>query len=283
MHVDLFHNLFETSTLAFSAISSGETLCFVIDQQVHPDALARLYGVGEPIVIEPLYLGTEFATISEGPLWLQARWGSALANCAMRLCEDRFAGIAIRAADPAQALAHARWLLRVNDGSGGQSLLSYHKPSLWAALSLTSGSSRMSLLGPWQSVYSPAASRFQDDQQRWLGWSGNPNTDRLSQPSVFTLPENISHNQRQIDWLYWLDEYFADYAEPNRAQVPNLIANLDLLVNSEIIEGAHLLKLAALTAEMRFDGQPQIMAILQSKDYAFIKVSRLLELELTPA
>jgi hypothetical protein len=283
MHVDLLDIFFETPVAPFNTIPAGETLCFIIDQQIHRDALPQLYGVGEPIVVEPLYFGTEFAAIDKGPLWLQARWGGELAACAAQLCEKQFAGIALRTADAAKALAHARWLLRVNDGSGGQSLLSYHKPSLWPALSLTSGATRASLLGPWQEVHSPAPRHFYDIPGSWLSWPGNPNADHLSQPSAFTLPTHIAQDQRRLDWLYWLDEYFAEYGSPDRAQLPEIVANLDLLVQSEIVEGTQLIKLATLTAGASFASQPQVMAILQTTDYAFIKVDQLLELSATAA
>lgn len=283
MHVDILDRLLDSPATAFNAIATGETLCFIIDQQTHGDALARLYGAGDPIEIEPLYFGTEFASIDNGPLWLQARWGSALANCAAGLCENQSGGIAVRTANPDKALAHARWLLRANDGSGGQSLLSYHKPSLWAALSLTSGATRASPLGPWQNVYSPAPGHFCETPHSWLSWPGNPIADPLSQPSAFTLPTHLAQDERRLDWLYWLDEYFAEYGSPERPRLPGIIANLELLVQSEIVDGNHLLKLAALTAAAPFAAQPQAMAILQTTDYAFIKVDRLLEMAGTTA
>ncbi|WP_311968431.1 DUF4123 domain-containing protein [Pseudomonas baltica] len=283
MHVDLLDRLLELPATAFSAIAAGETLCFIIDRQTHSDALSQLYGVGEPIEIEPLYFGTEFASMDDGPLWLQARWGGELARCAARLCENQLGGIALRTAHPAKALAHARWLLRANDGSGGQSLLSYHKPSLWAALSLTDGATRDSLLGPWLSVYSPAPSHFFDTARSWLSWPGNPNAHCLSQHPAFTLPARTAQDQQRLDWLYWLDEYFAEYGSPERARLPGIIVNLDLLVQGEIFQSDHLLKLATLTAEAPFAAQPQAMAILQTTDYDFIKVDRLLEMAGTTA
>ena len=60
-------------------------------------------------------------------------------------------------------------------------------------------------------------------------------------------------------------------------RVPLIIANLALLAGAGIIKGKHLLELSHLSAAAPFEGQPQIKAILQTTNDAFIKVEQLLE------
>ena len=129
--------------------------------------MSRLYRVGEPVVCEGLFFRTEFVEIPDGPLWLVAPRGSKLAAEAAKLCEEHFSGIAISTPAPEKALAHARWLLKANDGSGGQSLLSYHKPSLWAALAYTAEKTFDQLLGCWSAVYAPAPGNFGQQRGPW--------------------------------------------------------------------------------------------------------------------
>jgi hypothetical protein len=145
-------------------------------------------------------------------------------------------------------------------------------------LALSSADTRATLFGPWLSVYTPAPSHFLDAAAPWLVWPGNPPPNHLSQPPAFTLPEKIATNQRRIDWVYWLDEYFSEYGSPAKVRLPELIANLDLLVENQIVEGRHLLKLSALSAAGSLESQPQVMAILHTTQDAFIKVDQLLEL-----
>ncbi|CAI8904789.1 DUF4123 domain-containing protein [Pseudomonas serboccidentalis] len=278
MHVKALSALLAEPRYNFSDLpAASESLCFIIDQGLQPQALSRLYRVGEPVVSQGLFFGTDFAEIPEGPLWLVAPRGSKLAEEATKLCEEHFSGIAISTPDPEKALAHARWLLRANDGSGGQSLLSFHKPSLWAALAYTADKTFDQLLGCWSAVYSPAPKNFGEQRGPWLAWIANKESTWPGDKAPFNLPEAAAQVQARLGWLYWVDEEYTAFEEPSNDRLNDIADNLDLLLKSNIYEGDHLLKLGHAVNGPLFETQPEIMAILQSKDESFIKVDRLLE------
>lgn len=287
MHVKALSALLDAPRHAFDQLpreSAGPTLCFIIDRTRQPEATSRLYRLGEPINCQGLFLDTDFAEMAaEGPLWLTAPWGSRVAAEAAKLCEENFAGIALTTDDPAKALAHARWLLRANDGSGGQSLLSFHKPSLWAALAYTAGESSHQLFGPWQHVYSPAPVHFGRNRGTWLSWRTVSELEWLGDVSAFNLPQAAPTVQEHVGWVYWADEQYAVYGEPTDEQLPNLVENLKVLVAHNIYEGRHLLKLGQITNGPLLETQPQAMTILQSREESFIKVQQLQQLATSAA
>ncbi|QXI18111.1 DUF4123 domain-containing protein [Pseudomonas hamedanensis] len=288
MHVKALSALLEAPRHGFADLpreSSDLTLCFIIDRARQPDAMSRLYRVGEPVVdAQGLFLNTDFAEIaSDGPLWLTAPWGSRLAAEAAQLCEENFSGIALATTVPDKALAHARWLLRANDGSGGQSLLSYHKPSLWAALAYTAGDNSHQLFGPWQHVYSPAPAHFGRNRGSWLSWRAVAELEWLGDTAAFSLPPAAPKVQEHLGWVYWADEHYVAYGEPTDEQLPNLVENLNVLVAHNIYEGRHMLKLGPITNGPLLETQPQAMAILQSREESFIKVQQLQQLATSAA
>ncbi|CRL52659.1 DUF4123 domain-containing protein [Pseudomonas sp. URMO17WK12:I11] len=264
--------------------AASQTLCFIIDRVRQPDTMSRLYRVGEPMNSQGLFIGTDFAEIAaDGPLWLTAPWGSRLAAEAATLCAHNHCGIALTTDDPVKALAHARWLLRANDSSGGQSLLSYHKPSLWAALAYSAGETSHELFGPWQHVYTPAPIHFGAGKGTWLDWRASSELKWIGDVSAFDLPEEAPKVQARLGWVYWVDEQYAAFGEPTDEELPNIGANLDLLVQHNIYEGRHLLKLAQVTNGPLLESQPQAMAILQSREESFIKVEQLKQLATSAA
>ena len=287
MHVKALSALLDAPRHAFDQLpreSAGPTLCFIIDRTRQPEATSRLYRLGEPINCQGLFLDTDFAEMAaEGPLWLTAPWGSRVAAEAAKLCEENFAGIALTTDAPAKALAHARWLLRANDGSGGQSLLSFHKPSLWAALAYTAGENSHQLFGPWQHVYSPAPVHFGRNRGTWLSWRPVSELEWLGDVSAFNLPQAAPTVQEHLGWVYWADEQYAVYGEPTDEQLPNLVENLKVLVAHNIYEGRHLLKLGQITNGPLLETQPQAMTILQSREESFIKVQQLQQLATSAA
>jgi hypothetical protein len=282
MHVKALSALLEAPRHSFEQLpreSSGQSLCFIIDRARQPEAMSRLYRIGEPMNSQGLFIGTDFAEMAaDGPLWLTAPWGSRLAHEAAKLCEENYAGIALTTAAPDKALAHARWLLRANDGSGGQSLLSYHKPSLWAALAYTAVENSQQLFGPWQHVYTPAPVHFGRNRGHWLSWRSVSELEWLGDVSAFNLPSDAPKVQEHLGWIYWTDAQYAAYGEPTDEELPNLVANLNVLVAHNIYEGRHLLKLGPITNGPLLETQPQAMAILQSREESFIKVQQLQQL-----
>lgn len=282
MHVNAMNALLAAPRYAFEQLprdGSSQSLCFIIDRGRQPEAMSILYRVGEPMNTQPLFGNTDFAELaSEGPLWLVAPWGSRLAAEAARLCAENGAGIALTAEDPTQALAHARWLLKANDGSGGQSLLSYHKASLWAALVYTAGDTANQLFGPWQNVYSPAPRNFGPQNGHWLAWNRDAQQPWNADGPAFNLPADTARVQARLGWVYWVDEQYAAFGEPKDERLPDITENLDVLLEHQIYEGRHLLKLAPVVNGPLFKTRPQAMTVLQSKEESFIKVEQLQQL-----
>ncbi|NYH12011.1 DUF4123 domain-containing protein [Pseudomonas moraviensis] len=287
MHVKALSALLAAPRHTFEQLpreNAGSTLCFIIDRARQPDTMSRLYRIGEPIDSQDLFLATDFAEMAnDGPLWLIAPWGSRLAVEAAKLCEENYAGIALITDEPAKALAHARWLLRANDGSGGQSLLSYQKPSLWAALAYTADETSHQLFGPWQHVYSPAPVHFGSNRGHWMSWRSVSELEWLGDVSAFNLPPAAPKVQEHLGWVYWVDEHYAIYGEPTDEELPNLVENLNVLVAHNIYEGRHLLKLGQITNGPLLETQPQAMTILQSREESFIKVQQLQQLSTSAA
>lgn len=281
MHVTAMNTLLAAPRYGFESLpreQSSQVLCFIIDRARQPEAMSRSYRIGEPMNAQALFSSTDFAEIAnEGPLWLTAPWGSRLAVEATRLCEENHSGIALVAEDATQALAHARWLLRANDGSGGQSLLSYHKPSLWAALAYTAGDASIQLFGPWQAVYSPAPSHFGKERGAWLSWTAKSELKWRGDGPAFNLPDNAAKIQARLGWLYWVDEQYAAFGEPADDRINEIAENLDLLLKNNIYEGDHLLKLASVVDGPLLETRPEAMAILQSREESFIKVEQLMQ------
>lgn len=264
---------------------TGQPLYFMIDRQRQPDLLAWLYAVDEPFEPYQLLQLTEFSHLTEqGPLWFSAPAGSRLAQTAEQLCLNAHAGLALTADTADQALAHARWLLTVNDGSGGQSLATHYHPELWAALTSTAtDTGNQHLFGPWQTVYSPAPRHIGQPSGGWLHWQAGRDESvlPLSDAMHYSLPDNTRDTYRTFRWLYWLDRHIKRFPGLEEQHLPGLIDNLELLTSHGIVEGRHLLDLAALLRQPALVNRPGIRPILDSGEPPHRKVSQLRGLPLS--
>lgn len=257
--------------------SPGQSLCFIIDQSRQPDALIRLYGLGHPLEQQQLFRGTQFEALADkGPIWVSAPETAELKTLAAELCQQRNAGICLLTSDVQQALEHARWLLKVNDGSGGQSLFSYYRPSVWAAVAIAAEHFPALLLGPWAQVFSPAPRHFGKSNGDWFAWhaEARPPTD-TEYETHFTLPPDTAALQRRFGWLYWVDEEHEVFGFPDAAALPSLISNLELLTRHRIQQARHLRRLAELLAGPPLEHRADVMAILGSTQQAFQKTDQL--------
>ncbi|WP_417663557.1 DUF4123 domain-containing protein [Pseudomonas sp.] len=259
--------------------SDANVLYFIIDQGRQPDALERLYGIGQSWSPEYLLGNTEYSHLAaSGPLWFSAEKGSELAVLGMHLCKEKHAGIIISADDGQRAFAHAQWLIKVNDGSGGQSLATYYLPSFWAALaSAVSDTQRAELMGPWHSVYSSVPGYLDSQSDHWLSWHREaPESAQPSiEPPLFSLPQKVMPIYRTLRWVYWIDEVYPAFGSPTEQQLPQVIDNLELLVQQGIYQGRHLVQLPELVSGPAVNGRAEIMAILQSRSEAFVKIEHL--------
>ena len=260
--------------------SAGQSLCFIIDQSRQPEALERLYGLGHPLDQQNLFLRTEFAALADkGPIWISAPETAELKALAAELCQQRNAGICLLTRDVQQALKHARWLLKANDGSGGQSLLSYYRPSLWAALMTAAERPSAHLLGPWTSVFSSAPRHFGEGNGDWIAWPANQEPlGPTAYAMHFNLPPATVARQRRFGWLYWLDEEYAAFGSPETQSLPCIIDNLELLTQHRIYQARHLRELAALLTGPPLEDRPDVMAILVSDQLAYQKTDQLKKL-----
>lgn len=271
------------SNSGLSPRRAGQSLCFIIDQSRQPEALMRLYDLGQPIEQDNLFRSTEFESLTDkGPIWLSAPESSELKSLAAQLCLERHAGIALLTDDLPAALDHARWLLKVNDGSGGQSMLNYYRPSLWAALAITSGQHLGRLTGPWSSVFSPATRHFGGLPDQWIAWHSDTNSAPDNYQTRFNLPQGCAALQKRLGWVHWVDEQYPAFGSPSQNQLPGIADNLDTLVKHRITQGRHLLRLSQLVVGPPLDQITQAMAILQSKEASFRKVEQLERLDLEP-
>ncbi|WP_339848105.1 DUF4123 domain-containing protein [uncultured Halopseudomonas sp.] len=274
--LEAFLSLPRLDTHSLITDKPGQSLCFIIDQSRQQNTLARLYDLGQPIDQDNLYRNTEFAAMADqGPIWVSAPETAELRLLAAQLCLEKNAGIALLTNNVAAAQAHARWLLKASDSSGGQSLLSYYRPALWAALAMTSSQNLVRLMGPWASVFSPAPMHFGHPEGQWIGWRTESQHSSSPAEPCFKLPADTARVQRQLGWVYWVDEHYSVFASPSQDQLPGIAHNLSTLVDHRIAQGRHLLRLSKIVAGPLLDQDPQAMVILESKDSSFKKVERL--------
>lgn len=274
--LDEFLSLPRSQSRDVSAGKPGQSLCFIIDQSRQQDTLARLYGLGHPLEQDNLFRNTEFSSmVDQGPIWVSAPETTELKALASQLCLEKNAGIALLTNDVAAAQAHARWLLKVNDGSGGQSLLSYYRPALWAALAMTSSQNLARLMGPWTSVFNPAPIHFGRLDGQWIAWHAEPQPSSNPAETYFKLPADTAKLQRRLGWVYWVDEHHAAFGSPSQDQLSGIADNLSILVAHRITQGRHLLRLSKIVVGPPLDQCPQTIAILESKNSPFKKVEQL--------
>ena len=254
----------------------GDALCFIIDQARQPDALARLYGLGQPLEPTNLFLGTEFEALAEqGPIWIGGEITPELKALAADLCIERNAGICLVTSDVQQALTHARWLLKANDGSGGQSILSYYRAELWAALASTAGAKLSQLMGPWSAVLSPAPKQVRESSKRWIEWRLDADRPLAAKNTFFNLPPGCFVAQRLFARVYWVDEHFQNFGKPRGDSLHRIVANLTLLSDHQITQGRHLLRLSPLICGSLLQPRTDVQRVLESSGAAYFKVQQL--------
>ena len=264
------------------AAHSG-ALCFIIDQTRQPDALARLYGLGHPLEPTNLFIGTEFEALAEqGPIWVGGASTPELKALAADLCIERNAGLCLVTSDVQQALTHARWLLKANDGTGGQSILSYCRAELWAALASTAETISSQLMGPWSAILSPAPKHVSATSKRWIAWRAGTDSPSIPPSTRFNLPPECFVAQRTFAWVYWVDEHFQHFGRPQGESLQRIVANLTFLSAHRISQGRHLLKLNQLICGSLLQARPDVVGVLESEGAAFLKVQRLADLPVAP-
>jgi len=265
MSESILNALFATPTCTLDALEPAPALTFIIDPSIEPDALASLYQLGEPFEPTLLLKGTDLNELAlQGPFCFSAAPASVLAEQAAALCLARRCGMVLAAANPEQAVAHVRTLLKVNDGSGGQSLLSLGNPHLWAALALTAGPGAPRLFGPISQVLTPVPAHLAVAEQPWYRWVAptQQQVDGLQWP--YDLPPGFRATARTLRLLYWLDGEHAIFGSPKGGEVATAVANLETLIEHGISEGRDLKQLPGQVNGPLLADDAQAMAILRS-------------------
>ncbi|TDF84067.1 DUF4123 domain-containing protein [Pseudomonas sp. H9] len=259
-------------------MATDQPLHFILDQALYPGLVQEL-AAQHVYAFDFLLIGTDFTSrATNGPIWLSAEPQSDLAQWCMQLCQHHHAGIVIAASDREQALAHARWLLKVNDGTGGQSWMTYYQPALCAALLGTTDASSMPLLlGPWSALYAPSPRHIHGLEPGWLSWQ-TEHPGQTPTHALLSLPPRTQPTYITLRWVYWLDQEHAAFNSPDVKQLPALIDNLNLMLEHQLTKHRHLLQLAKLITHPSLASEPAVMAILRSTDSAFAKVEQLLAL-----
>lgn len=276
MSESILNALFATPTCTLNALEPVEVLTFIIDQAIEPDALTSLYQLGEPFEPSLLLKDTELDALAwKGPFCFGAEPGSVLAEQAAALCLARRCGMVLTAPGPEQVLAHVRTLLKVNAGSGGQSLLSLGNPHLWAALVLTTGPGAPRLFGPISQVLTPVPAHLEVAEHPWYLWPA-PTPQQVAGPQwPYNLPPGFRATARTLRLLYWLDGEHAIFCSPKGREVPTAVANLETLIEHGISEGRYLKQLPGQVNGPLLADDAQAMAILRSDAKPYAKSEQL--------
>jgi len=279
---EVLRALYQTPTCdihSFCQQRGHESLYFVVDPGRDSTALARLYQLGLPFEPMPLLIGTDLAALAaQGPFGFSAQTHSELSRAAARLCSANHCGIVFAGAERDALQNHARSLLKVNDGSGGQSMLSLGNPHLWAALALTSETAAQRLFGPCSEVFSPVPHQLSMAPAPWYHWPAPPSRSLDPKAPLLALPPGFVHTAQTLQILYWVDERYQVLGSPSLEQLPRLLGNFAALIKHGITEGRHLLKLATMAKGPDLTENAEAMSILQAHDDDFLKVEQLIHL-----
>ncbi|WP_277373076.1 DUF4123 domain-containing protein [Pseudomonas sp. AA-38] len=255
--------------------AAGEACYCVIDQVRHPNVLASLYQLPNPVEVSRLFQGTPFGEMHEvSPLWVRVETGSAVATDLAELCRINRSGIILTSsADPVEVLAHARRLLRMHSETYGDSLARYYDPAFWCALALTVPAHE--LYGPWARVFTPPAN---PGDPNWRIWGAGEVTGARVGDGAYPikLEDKTLAAADDLRWWYWLRAHEAETAGrmPNE-RLPLVLDNLRLLVEHGIDEGRHWERLLPHLGRQSLREHSEYMQVLCSQMPAFEKVQRL--------
>lgn len=248
---------------------------FVFDQRPDVGLMLRLraMSLGQGGIFLPLFAGTERSPMAPyGPLWCSVEPHSPLARYAVAHVSRTLNGLIVEADDPSAAQIHSRHLLRVRDGAGS-TLSAYYRPAKWAAMALTN---LRGLHGPWRAVYTCAPRHVGNPRSAWLCWPAAALAGDGNEPYV--LANDAAAVYRTLRWVYWVDQHFLAFGQPDVARLPQLIDNLERLARHGITEGRWLLRLTRLCNRGSLAEDPAVQTVLQSVDVPFNKFRRLLAL-----
>ncbi len=246
--------------------TTGQPLCFLIDQIRQPDVLTRLYSLSEIPKIELLLQGTEFSSLQDhGPIWIVTYARSAAASLAARICSDRRSGIALETMNTDAALQQARHLLKVADPERGFSLARYYDPAFWAAWALTWPDA--ALYGPWSRVYTPPATAAAGS---WRVWPA-PNEIPGATAQTPKVTSETLEAFKLARWWYWINSQTQGSPISDTA-LPLVIDNLQLLTKHGIEEGRHLQRLLPMLGNARWNESSEVMELLRANMPPYKKV-----------
>ena len=265
-----------TTTQESTAEENDWTNChFIIDQVLRPDALEKLYQIDGSITARYIFGGTEYEELADiGPVWISSNGSSASGVAAATICHESLAGLAIYTPLPTEsAFEHAQYLLTQHDHVYGESLCRYYDPRLWSALALSLPGLH-ALFGPWEKVSVPLPKS--GETTSWLHWNNPiPKVLPVSCPPLASSSDTLALH-REIRWHYWTMQYLHIFpVTVDSKNLPNIISNLQLLVDNGIHESRHLLRLLPHLPAEKLDTNSTAMSILKSSLSASQKIKAL--------
>jgi hypothetical protein len=242
------------------------SLYFIIDRVLQPQALEKLYQAEGSIETRLLFQNSDYAALLDSsPVWVSVQGSSAAGQTAAQLCHERLAGIAIHSSLSAEdAFLHAQSLLTVSSSTHGESLCRYYDPRLWAALALSLDDKALAnLFGPWARVLTPAHHQL-GAENTWLAWEHRQHVQHAATQQLSLGVAELELHQ-EVRWLYWVSERSAAFASPlHPTTMRTVIDNLQLLSDHGIDEARHLLRLLPGLDKQPLRSHDEIMSTLRS-------------------
>ena len=254
------------------------TLYMLIDSVRQPRVEEQLFQLSEDMEIEPLFQGTAFAELNDvSPLWVRLPAGGAVAAKAAQLCLDNRSGILLTStADAQSSLAHARRLLQMRSAEYGLALARFYDPAFWSALALTVPTP--ALFGPWETVFTPPAN---PNDTGWRVWQREEPEHEREQEGLaetgypLSLQPSTLAAVDELRWWYWVRALEAETSGALAdARLPQVLANLRMLIEYGIEEGRHLQTLLP-HLQQQLTERPGVMEMLRRDLPAYEKVQRL--------
>lgn len=78
----------------------------------------------------------------------------------------------------------------------------------------------------------PAPIHFGQERGRWLTWKATDQSTWDGDRAAFNLPEAAAKVQARLGWMYWIDEEYTAFNEPDDDRLNDMADNLDMLLKN---------------------------------------------------
>ncbi|WP_322978663.1 DUF4123 domain-containing protein [Pseudomonas sp. C11] len=250
---------------------------FIIDQVIRPDALERLYQVSGRVTARRLFVGTDYAGLSDvGPVWIALNGCQEAGLLAATMCQESLAGIAVSTkCSEDSAVAQAQYLLTMYCDGYGESLCRYYDPRLWHALATTLKNTER-LMGGWSEVLAPFITSEEEPKVAWLTYKNVKFQAALNEADFLAVGNETLLQHKRVRWYFWLiqnSKLLRYQLNPDILQIS--IDNLQLLVSCGIHESRHLRQVLPLLSDQNLAEDGEAMMVLRSNLSAAQKIKSL--------